>query len=125
MPGTIYTGSAAQAIRRGASKELAEYGDRLVNFAYSQAQPLRRVGRPENIANTVIFLLSGAAAFITGTTVTVDGGMTVALPPSMWDDSSIKFQRQVKQMRKTYDRISARDKAKAASAGKSRAARKK
>lgn len=36
--------------------------------------PLRRMGRPENVAQTVLFLASSAAAFITGTEIVVDGG---------------------------------------------------
>lgn len=39
--------------------------------------PLRRIGTPEDIANTVAFLLSDAAAFITGGTIPVDGGMSI------------------------------------------------
>ena len=39
-------------------------------------QPAGRVGRPEDIAKTVLFLCSGDAGFITGENITVDGGMT-------------------------------------------------
>ena len=37
--------------------------------------PLGRIGRPEDVAGATCFLLSDLAAFITGTTMTVDGGM--------------------------------------------------
>lgn len=37
--------------------------------------PLGRIGLPEDVAGATCFLLSDLAAFITGTTVTVDGGM--------------------------------------------------
>ena len=37
--------------------------------------PLGRVGLPADVANATLFLLSDLAAFITGTTVTVDGGI--------------------------------------------------
>jgi NAD(P)-dependent dehydrogenase (short-subunit alcohol dehydrogenase family) len=40
--------------------------------------PLARNGTPEEIAGVVAFLLSDAAAFITGTTLTVDGGFMAA-----------------------------------------------
>lgn len=36
--------------------------------------PLRRMGRPEDVAQTVLFLASPAAAFITGAEIAVDGG---------------------------------------------------
>ena len=40
--------------------------------------PLGRIGRPEEIASVVVFLLSDAASFMTGATVVVDGGLTIA-----------------------------------------------
>jgi NAD(P)-dependent dehydrogenase (short-subunit alcohol dehydrogenase family) len=38
--------------------------------------PLKRVGRPEEIAQTIIFLASAKASFITGASYLVDGGKT-------------------------------------------------
>ncbi len=40
--------------------------------------PLGRIGRPEEIASVVVFLLSDAASFMTGSTVVVDGGLSIA-----------------------------------------------
>lgn len=37
--------------------------------------PLGRIGLPEDVAGATLFLLSDLARFVTGTTVTVDGGM--------------------------------------------------
>ena len=36
--------------------------------------PLGRLGTAEEVANVILFLLSGAASFVNGTVVTVDGG---------------------------------------------------
>jgi NAD(P)-dependent dehydrogenase (short-subunit alcohol dehydrogenase family) len=41
--------------------------------------PLRRMGKPEEIASTVDFLLSADASFITGCDLLVDGGVTGAM----------------------------------------------
>jgi NAD(P)-dependent dehydrogenase (short-subunit alcohol dehydrogenase family) len=38
------------------------------------SMPLGRIGRPEDPANAAVFLLSDLAEFITGSTITVDGG---------------------------------------------------
>ena len=43
---------------------------------FLDAVPARRAGRPEEVAACVRFLASDEAAYITGTTLTVDGGMS-------------------------------------------------
>jgi NAD(P)-dependent dehydrogenase (short-subunit alcohol dehydrogenase family) len=43
---------------------------------YSNKTPLKRMGKPEEIASVVLFLASEAASYITGSTIMVDGGWT-------------------------------------------------
>jgi NAD(P)-dependent dehydrogenase (short-subunit alcohol dehydrogenase family) len=42
--------------------------------------PLNRIGEPEDMADAVLFLASPRAAYVTGQTVTVDGGRTLGAP---------------------------------------------
>ena len=43
---------------------------------FLQQVPLKRLGRPGEIAKSVLFLLSDDASFISGTSLLVDGGLT-------------------------------------------------
>jgi NAD(P)-dependent dehydrogenase (short-subunit alcohol dehydrogenase family) len=43
--------------------------------------PKRRMGTSAEIADSVVFLLSPAAEYVTGTTLVVDGGLTAVAPP--------------------------------------------
>jgi NAD(P)-dependent dehydrogenase (short-subunit alcohol dehydrogenase family) len=40
----------------------------------ARKQPLGRIGQPEDVADLVVFLASERAGFLTGTSITVDGG---------------------------------------------------
>ncbi len=44
----------------------------------TRGTPLGRLGEPDDIAGTTVFLASAAGAFITGQTIVVDGGVTIA-----------------------------------------------
>jgi NAD(P)-dependent dehydrogenase (short-subunit alcohol dehydrogenase family) len=48
----------------------------------ARPNPLNRLGTPEEVAGVITFLCSAAAAYITGTTVIVDGGELVGLASS-------------------------------------------
>lgn len=39
--------------------------------------PMRRIGKPSEIARVAVFLASKEASYITGTTLYVDGGLTL------------------------------------------------
>ena len=42
-----------------------------------QRIPLGRMGKPEEVAKAVKFLVSDAANYITGQTIVVDGGLSI------------------------------------------------
>jgi NAD(P)-dependent dehydrogenase (short-subunit alcohol dehydrogenase family) len=48
---------------------------------FIERAPMKRLGKPEDIASAVIFLASDAASFITGTCLVVDGGLTIVGNP--------------------------------------------
>jgi len=67
-PGYIDTPMLAPALEEAATRQ-----------RFLQQIPLGRFGRPEEIARVVRFLMSDEAAYITGTHLTVDGGLLATL----------------------------------------------
>jgi 2-hydroxycyclohexanecarboxyl-CoA dehydrogenase len=65
-PGPIRTPMLEQAVAKG--------GDKILH-AMTDATLLRRLGEPEEIAAAALFLASDQAAYITGETIGVSGGM--------------------------------------------------
>jgi len=53
-------------------------GDPATRAAVEHSVPLGRIGRPDDIAGTAIFLASRAGAYLTGAVIPVDGGITGA-----------------------------------------------
>jgi 2-hydroxycyclohexanecarboxyl-CoA dehydrogenase len=51
--------------------------DRVIN-AIKKSIPMRRLGTPEDLGPAVAFLASEGAGFITGQTLSVSGGLTMA-----------------------------------------------
>jgi len=56
-------------------RKLKERGEFFEDYIRSEV-PLQRFGRPEEIADSAVFLASERAAFITGSCLVVDGGQT-------------------------------------------------
>ena len=62
-PGTVQTGYLSSEAAHARAAEL----------------PLRRIGRPEDLANAILYLVSDLAGWITGQVIKVDGGCGSAL----------------------------------------------
>lgn len=97
---TMLPGSAANAallaVTKGIADEVAQHGvtvnalnpgptrsprlERLVAADLIAAVPMGRLAEPEEIARLAVVLVSGLAAHVTGTALTVDGGRTRAAP---------------------------------------------
>ena len=70
-PGTVYTPLMEPMLRARGD------GDLDLGLARTLVKyPIGRLGTPEDIANVALFLASDEAAFITGSVITPDGGMT-------------------------------------------------
>ena len=64
-PGLIQTPMSDQMVAAGQGEALKEM---------EKSIPMGRVGRPEEIANAVLWLCSDAAGYVTGQSISVDGG---------------------------------------------------
>ena len=72
MPGFFLTEQNRFLLVNEGSGELTERGQRIIAHT-----PLGRFGKPEDLIGPAFLLLSDVAAFVHGTTVTVDGGISV------------------------------------------------
>ena len=68
-PGTIDTPLVDEAIAASGGNEQE------IRSQMAHNHPLGRIGRPQDIANAVLFLASERASFITGEYLCVDGGI--------------------------------------------------
>jgi 3-oxoacyl-[acyl-carrier protein] reductase len=68
-PGNVYFPGGSWA------RKLAERPEFFEQYIQSEV-PLKRFGRPEEIADAIVFLASERASFITGSCLVVDGGQT-------------------------------------------------
>ena len=52
--------------------------------------PIKRLGKPEDIANCAVFLCTDAASYITGATIPVDGGQVLTCPNFAFVDENFR-----------------------------------
>ncbi len=94
-PGAIHIGKPEDRIAREFGEvRAAEFTERFGDVFEARkksAQALPLIGQPEDIAHCAVYLASEEARFVTGTNITVDGGMTAQLahgkdiPPELRD----------------------------------------
>ncbi len=72
-PGWIMTEMADAAFEQASNREAAREDAR-------SRHPVRRFGKPEDIANAVLWLASEQSSFASGQTFTIDGGLIAASP---------------------------------------------
>ncbi|WP_447761317.1 SDR family NAD(P)-dependent oxidoreductase [Sphingopyxis panaciterrae] len=72
LPGLIWSDSVADS--------LGEQGARAFRAMIEPKTPLGRVGVPEEVASVIAYLLSDAAAAVSGQTITVSGGLELGFP---------------------------------------------
>ncbi len=70
-PGAIMTDMVEASLKQMDPDNWEEAGRQFVSV-----NPMRRFGRPEEVAHLVAFLLSGAAGFINASVVPIDGGQS-------------------------------------------------
>ena len=85
-PGLIATSIFGSSM--GQSREVADQMAARVAQNGAKVQPVPRAGLPEDVAKAALYLASDDSEFVTGTSIVVDGGITVGSRHS-WDSGSL------------------------------------
>jgi len=100
LPGYVAAKAALDGLTRTAALDYARRGIRINALApgpvhteqleqigpaarerAAAAVPMGRLGRPDEIARAAVWLCSPASSFVTGSTLTIDGGLLAGMPP--------------------------------------------
>lgn len=96
QPGFINTNIFTTSLEVPA--ELEEQAKGAIAMMSQAAQPVARGGQPSDIAEAVAYLCSEAASFVNGTSIIVDGGLTIG-PRHSWDPEVPDLFEALRQMK--------------------------
>lgn len=108
-PGAIHIGKPEDYITREFGEaRTAEFRERFGDVFEARkksAQALPLIGQPEDIAYCAVYLASDEARFVTGTNITVDGGMTAQLAHGK--DVGPELSEKERQMKEWFENLRA------------------
>ncbi|WP_421849508.1 SDR family NAD(P)-dependent oxidoreductase [Novosphingobium sp.] len=96
QPGFINTNIFTTSLEVPAELEAQAKG--AIAMMSQAAQPVARGGQPSDIAEAVLYLCSEAASFVNGTSIIVDGGLTIG-PRHSWDPEVPDLFEALRQMK--------------------------
>ncbi len=106
-PGAIYVGEVEERIAEKHGEERRkEFMERFGDIFHARRklyQPLPVAGLPMDIAYCALYLASDESRFVTGTNITVDGGMTAILSHGHRADLSPEMKEKEREMRNWLD----------------------
>ena len=95
QPGFIMTNIFTRNLE--VPEDQKEVAKGILRQASSNAQPVSRSGEPSDIAEAVAYLASEAGGFVNGTSIIVDGGITIG-PRYSWDPETPGFYGALEAM---------------------------